>query len=146
MRSALMRTLVSATAVIGIATGSLAGAGASLAAPQPGARTAAATQEVSVLAVNNLGLSTWQAQQWQCFLDDQGFDPGTIDGKLGTSSWRAAQKAFNAWQLEAGRVDGIVGPDTIKALQRFLGVPVDGIAGPQTKKAFKDFANLGGCG
>lgn len=145
MRSALARTLVSTAAVIGIAAGSLAGAGASLAAPAPAAQTTAATQEVSVLAVNNLGLSTWQAKQWQCFIRDQGFNPGTVDGKLGTASWKATQKAFNAWALDAGTVDGIVGPDTIRALQRFLGVPVDGIAGPQTKNEFRAFTNLGWC-
>ncbi|MFF3327800.1 peptidoglycan-binding protein [Streptomyces sp. NPDC002889] len=107
------------------------------------------TQDVSILAVNNLGLNTTRAKNWQCWLRDTGYNPGTIDGELGTNSWKAAQRKFNDLGLNAGTVDGVVGPNTIKALQRYLnifgyGLAVDGIAGTQTKAAFWDF-NSSGC-
>ncbi|MFF4186171.1 peptidoglycan-binding protein [Streptomyces sp. NPDC001691] len=148
MRPALTRALVSATAVVGIAAGSLAGASASFAAPQPTATPLVSTHDVSILAVNNLGLNTTQAKNWQCWLRDSGYDPGTIDGQLGTNSWMAAQRMFNDLHLGAGTVDGIVGPNTIGALQRYLNsygysLAVDGSAGPQTRAAFADFNSTG---
>ncbi|CAM5445675.1 hypothetical protein SCANM124S_03827 [Streptomyces canus] len=57
---------------------------------------------------------------------------------------------LNAWGYNAGTVDGAVGPNTIRALQKFLnavgenaGTP-DGIAGPQTRAAFWNY-NATGC-
>ncbi|MFJ8388855.1 peptidoglycan-binding protein [Streptomyces sp. NPDC094438] len=149
MRSALTRALVSATAIVGITAGTLAGASASFAASQPTAKPLVSTQDVAILAVNNLGLNTTQAKNWQCWLRDAGYDPGAIDGQLGTNSWMAAQRMFNDLNLGAGTVDGIVGANTIKALQRYLnsygyGLAVDGSAGPKTKAAFADF-NATGC-
>ncbi|GAA2277966.1 hypothetical protein GCM10010145_58760 [Streptomyces ruber] len=148
MRPAFTRTLVSATAVIGIAAGSLAGASAGFAAPRPAAAPAVSSQDPTVLAVNNLGLSVSQAKRWQCFLRSYDFNPGTIDGQLGTNSWKAAQRFFNYYDLYVNRaltVDGIVGPETIKALQNFLGVATDGIAGPDTRTAFADFTGYVSC-
>ncbi|MET8956817.1 hypothetical protein ACWEO4_41375 [Streptomyces sp. NPDC004393] len=59
---------MSAVAVVGIAAGSLAGASAGFAASQPAARPAVSNQRVSILAVNNLGLTTTQARHWQCMV------------------------------------------------------------------------------
>lgn len=141
------RTLVSVSAVVGLAAGGLATAGTSFAAQdvKPAVRS-----EVSVLAVNNLGLNTERAKNWQCLLRETGYDPGTIDGQLGTNSWRAAQKKFNAMGFNAGAEDGIVGTNTIKALQRYLNfhdynLAVDGIAGTKTKAAFWDYNGLPFC-
>ncbi|WP_374774506.1 peptidoglycan-binding protein [Streptomyces sp. NBC_01310] len=149
MRPALARTLVSATAVLGIAVGSLAGASAGFAASRPTDAPAVSTQDLSVLAVNNLGLDANRAKNWQCWLRDTGYNPGTIDGQLGTNSWKAAQRKFNDLGHGAGTVDGIVGTNTIKALQRYLntygyGLAVDGSAGANTKAAFWAF-NATGC-
>ncbi|MFJ9774354.1 peptidoglycan-binding protein [Kitasatospora sp. NPDC101157] len=150
MRSSLARAFVTAAAVVGIAAGSLAGAGASVAAPQQAARPAVSSPRVTVLAVNNLGLSTDRAKNWQSCLNAWGFNAGTVDGQLGSNSWAAAQRMLNAWGYNAGTVDGDLGPNTITALQKFLnavgfnaGTP-DGIAGPQTRSAFWNY-NATGC-
>jgi hypothetical protein len=71
------------------------------------------------LAVNNLGLNTTQAKNWQCWLRDTGYHPGTIDGRLGTNSWKAAQRKFNDLGLGAGAVDGVVGTKTRAAFADF---------------------------
>lgn len=146
MRSnALTRTVVSLTAVVGLAAGTVAAAGTSFAASQQAAKPAVSTQDVSVLAVNNLGLNKERAENWQCWLHVRGYNPGTIDGQLGTKSWKAAQKMFNDEDYNAGQEDGKVGPKTIAALQRYLNDrgynagAEDGIAGPKTKRAFWDF-------
>lgn len=144
------RTLVSVSAVVGLAAGGLATAGTSFAAQDV---KPAVNSEVTILAVNNLGLNTERAKNWQCWLRDRGYSPGTIDGQLGTNSWKAAQRFLNARGHNAGTVDGIVGPDTIRALQRYLNLfghifdyhlDVDGIAGPETRSAFWKF-NATGC-
>lgn len=154
MRSnAVTRTLVSAAAVVAMAAGSLTGASTVFAASQPAARPATSHQGISVLAVNNLGLTTTQAKHWQCHLRKEGFDPGATDGQLGTDSWKAAQRYFN-WRGEYYdgplTVDGVVGPETIKSLQMYLNyefyhLRVDGVAGPETKAAFADFNSTNRC-
>ncbi|WP_438297624.1 peptidoglycan-binding domain-containing protein [Streptomyces sp. HUAS TT7] len=150
MRSSLARALVTTTAIVGIAAGSLAGASASFAAPQQAARPAVSSRHVSPLAVNNLGLDTARARNWQSCLNAWGFNAGTVDGQLGTNSWMAAQRMLNSWGYNAGTEDGIVGPNTIGALQRFLNRvgynagADDGIAGPQTRAAFWNY-NATGC-
>ncbi|QMU68654.1 peptidoglycan-binding domain-containing protein [Streptacidiphilus sp. P02-A3a] len=149
MRSSLTRALVSTAAVIGIAAGSLAGASAGFAAAQPTARPAVSSAHVSPLAVDNLGLNTARAKNWQSCLNAWGYNAGTVDGQLGPSSWKAAQTMFNDDGYDAGTVDGTVGPNTIKALQRFLNgvgynLTVDGIAGSATEGAFWDY-NATGC-
>ncbi|MFE8950291.1 peptidoglycan-binding protein [Streptomyces sp. NPDC007856] len=121
-----------------------------MAAPQAAARPAVGSRHISPLAVNNLGLSTARAENWQSCLNTWGFNAGTVDGQLGTNSWEAAQRMLNAWGYNAGTVDGIVGTNTIKALQRFLNAvgynagAVDGIAGSQTRTAFWNY-NATGC-
>ncbi|MFS8203437.1 peptidoglycan-binding domain-containing protein [Streptomyces sp. CWNU-52B] len=144
---ALTKALVSATAAIGIAAGGLATAGTAMAAPAP-TQHQTATGEIGTLAVVNLGLNTTRAKNWQCWLEDSGYDPGAIDGQLGSSSWTAAQKLFNSRGLGAGTPDGIVGPNTISALQKYLNswgydLDVDGVAGPATQAAFWDFNSFG---
>lgn len=156
MRPALTRTFVSAATIVGLAAGSLAGATVSSAASEPSTnsaasepttRPAASTQDVSVLAVKNLGLTVARAKNWQCFLTRTGYEPWEHNGLLGTDSWKAAQRMFNARGYSGGSslvVDGVVGPYTIRALQRFLndfgfGLAVDGIVGPRTVDAFWEF-------
>ncbi|WP_217545206.1 peptidoglycan-binding protein [Streptomyces sp. GbtcB6] len=150
MRSSLARVLVATSAIVGIAAGGLAGASASEAAPQQATKPAVSSRQVSPHAVNNLGLDTSRAKNWQSCLNAWGFSAGTEDGQLGTNSWMAAQRMLNAWGYNAGTVDGIVGTNTITALQKFLnavgenaGTP-DGIAGPQTRAAFWNY-NATGC-
>lgn len=147
---AVSRALVSATAVVGIAVGSLMGASAALAAPPSAAGAAVSTQGVTIQAVNNLGLTTSEGKSVQCYVRDAGFSPGTIDGQLGTSSWKAWQRFLNDRGYNAGTVDGDVGPATIRALQRFLTYigydtgGIDGVAGTKTRAAWKAFSHLGG--
>ncbi|MFE5894028.1 peptidoglycan-binding protein [Streptomyces sp. NPDC002285] len=137
------RTLVSVSAVIGLAAGSLATAGTSFAAPdtQP-----AVSSEVSVLAVNNLGLTAAEAKKVQGWLKQYWGYTGAIDGQLGTNSWKAFQRCLKEYWGYTGAIDGIVGSGTIKALQRLLQHygytgAIDGIAGSGTRAAFKNFAN-----
>ncbi|MFC9429136.1 peptidoglycan-binding protein [Streptomyces sp. NPDC056987] len=144
---ALTKALVSATTAVGIAVGGLATAGTAMAAPAP-AQQQAVSAEVAPLAVVNLGLSTAQAKHWQCWLRALGYNPGTIDGQLGTNSWKAAQRFFTPQGFYNDSIDGVVGPNTIKALQRYLNsrnlgydLAVDGIAGTRTKAAFAHYAD-----
>ncbi|MEU6545978.1 peptidoglycan-binding domain-containing protein [Streptomyces sp. NPDC046859] len=137
------RTLVSVTAVVGLAAGSLATAGTSFAAPdtQP-----AVSADAGVLAVNNLGLSTAEAKKVQGWLKEYWGYTGAIDGELGTNSWKAFQRCLKEYWGYTGAIDGIVGSGTIKALQRLLQHwgytgAIDGIAGSGTRAAFKTFAN-----
>lgn len=142
------RALVGVTAVIGIAAGALVGAGASSADPAPTPATAVSSQAAGVLTVNNLGLNTEEAESVQLFLIVRGYNPGPTDGQLGTASWKAMQSYLRDYGYGyTGTIDGIVGSNTIKALQRRLAQgfgytgPIDGIAGSATKAAFKRFAN-----
>ncbi|MDX3697954.1 peptidoglycan-binding domain-containing protein [Streptomyces europaeiscabiei] len=147
---ALTKALVSVTAAVGIAVGCLATAGTAMAAPAPAQQQAVSAKAVAPLAVVNLGLDTAHAKSWQCLLRDRGHSPGTIDGQLGTNSWKAAQEFFDTLGYYDDSIDGIVGPNTIKALQKYLNLhgaslAVDGIAGPATKSEFWDFAGTHRC-
>ncbi|MEU5743720.1 peptidoglycan-binding protein [Streptomyces tendae] len=141
----LAKALVSATAVIGVAAGGLATAGTAIAAPAP-TQQQTATSEAGTLAVVNLGLSTRQAKNVQCWLKHWDYK-GQIDGLLGTNSWKAFQSYLEVARGYDGGIDGLVGPKTIQALQRELATAwdyngeIDGIAGDQTKATFKRFAN-----
>jgi hypothetical protein len=154
---ALTKALVSVTAAVGIAAGGLATAGTAMAAPAS-AQQQAVSAEVAPLAVVNLGLNTTRAKHWQCYLRnvDTKYNPGTIDGQLGTNSWKAAQRLFKDLGYYDDSIDGIVGPNTIKGLQRFLNwigqhtggnynLAVDGVAGPATKAAFWHFNGRNFC-
>jgi lysozyme family protein len=141
----MARTLAGAVAVVGIATGSLVGASASEAAALPAANPAVST--VVPFAVNNLGLTTHEAENWQKELNEFYGSKLTVDGQLGTASWEAAQKAFKSEGWYSGSIDGIVGSGTITGLQKYLNyyggynLATDGIAGTQTKAAFADYNN-----
>jgi lysozyme family protein len=143
--NAVTRTVVSLTAVVWIAAGTLAGAGAATA--EPVSKPAVSSQDVSVLAVNNLGLTTAEAKKVQNWLKQYWGYTGAIDGQLGTNSWKAFQRCLKQYWGYNDAIDGIVGPNTIKALQRLLKDSwgytgaIDGIAGAGTKAAFKRFAN-----
>lgn len=135
--------LVGVTAVIGVAAGTLVAAGVSAADPAP-----VSSDTAGVLAVNNLGLSTTEGKRVQTFLIVRGYNPGVHDGQLGTDSWMAMQQYLHDYGYGyTGRIDGIVGSETIKALQRRLAQgfgytgSIDGVAGSGTKAAFKRFAN-----
>jgi peptidoglycan hydrolase-like protein with peptidoglycan-binding domain len=153
----LTKALVSVTAAVGIAAGGLATAGTAMAAPSS-AQQRAASAEAAPLAVVNLGLNTTQAKHWQCYLRNVGdkYNPGTIDGRLGENSWKAAQRLFRDLDYYDDSIDGIVGRNTVTGLQRFLNwigginggnynLDVDGVAGPETKAAFRDFSNANFC-
>ncbi|WP_171161905.1 peptidoglycan-binding protein [Streptomyces sp. I05A-00742] len=142
------RALVGITAVVGLAAGSLAGAGAGFAASAPTAHRVVSSDSVALFAVENLGLSAGQAQNIQCWLRKFWSYPDAIDGQLGTSSWQAYQRALKHDWGYTGAIDGIVGSGTVMALQRqmrdagwgYTG-PIDGVAGPDTRAAFKRFAD-----
>ncbi|MGW7260199.1 peptidoglycan-binding domain-containing protein [Streptomyces sp. NPDC054834] len=143
----LTRTLVGATAAVGIAAGSLAGAATSFAASAPASEPTVSSRAVVPPAVVNLGLSTKQAKGLQCWLwdNDWGYT-GPIDGLLGTESWKALQRYLNYFDLYHGHIDGIVGNATVEGLQILLRGygytgPIDGIAGSGTEAAFGRFAD-----
>lgn len=145
----LTRALVSATAVVGIAAGSLAGAGASFAASAPVSKPAVSSETVTPLAVVNLGLSYGQATNVQCWLKNGGWGyTGALDGQLGTNSWKAFQRYLAAYRDYNDAIDGIVGTNTKKALQRelkyggwgYTGL-IDGDFGSGSQAAFKRFAD-----
>ncbi|MEU5339394.1 MULTISPECIES: peptidoglycan-binding domain-containing protein [unclassified Streptomyces] len=146
----LTKALVGVTAAFGIAAGGLATAGTAVAAPAPALQQTVSAEAVAPLAVVNLGLDTAHAKSWQCWLRTTGYDPGTIDGQLGTNSWKAAQTKFKAMGYYDDSIDGIVGPNTIRALQMYLNLHganlvEDGIAGPATRSEFWDFAGTHRC-
>ncbi|MFE0249695.1 peptidoglycan-binding protein [Streptomyces sp. NPDC059010] len=148
MRSSLLtRTLVSAVTVVGIAAGSLATAGTSVAASEPVAKPAAVSGDVSTLAVNNFGLNATQAKKVQAWLKKYHGYRGSLDGKLAGSSWKSFQKPLKRYWGYSGALDGKPGKNTVKALQRMLKKgygyrgAIDGIAGSGTKAAFKRFAD-----
>ncbi|MGZ3119288.1 peptidoglycan-binding domain-containing protein [Streptomyces sp. H62] len=143
--SVLTRSIVSATVVVGLAIGTVAGAGTSSAASVPAAEPAVSAGAFGTLATNNLGLNRDQAKQLQRWLALHYDYAGDIDGLLGTESWKAMQRHLRmTWDYHLA-VDGIPGPNTIKALQlslRGYGYtgPIDGIAGEGTRRAFAKFA------
>ncbi|WP_330280965.1 peptidoglycan-binding domain-containing protein [Streptomyces sp. NBC_00588] len=146
----LTKTLLGTLTAAALGIGTLTGATAATAAPAQ----QASNQTVTIQAVNNLGLNTAEAKSAQCYVRDAApvgkYNPGAIDGRLGTNSWKAWQLFLNDRGHNAGTVDGVVGPNTIRGLQRFLvsiGYDtggIDGVAGTKTRAAWKAFANLGG--
>jgi lysozyme family protein len=149
MRPKVMaRMLFTATAIIGIAAGSVAGAGASFAATVTPAKPAVDGQGAVIPdAVVNLGLNSTQAKAVQIWLREFWGYSDAIDGQLGPHSWMAMQRFLRTYWHYTGSIDGIVGSGTVSELQRFLkadwgyGGTIDGIAGPQTRAAFARFAN-----
>ena len=69
--------------------------------------------------------------------------PLVIDGVVGKNTYRALQRVLNQ-ETKAGLAeDGIFGPATKKALQRYVGVSADGIVGRTTIKAMQSKLNNG---
>lgn len=62
----------------------------------------------------------------------------TVDGRLGRGTWRALQSALKKYGY-SGILDGKPGPLTYKALQSAVGAKVDGIVGPNTRKAVQEY-------
>ncbi|MGC0418600.1 peptidoglycan-binding domain-containing protein [Embleya sp. AB8] len=141
LTKALLGTLTAAALSIGTL------AGATTAGAAPAAEQVPTARSVSIQAVNNLGLNTGEGKRVQCFVRSAGYDPGTIDGRLGSNSWKAWQSFLNDGGYGAGAVDGSVGPNTIRALQRYLVAlgsdtgGIDGVAGRKTRAAWKGLAN-----
>ncbi|WP_030674788.1 peptidoglycan-binding domain-containing protein [Streptomyces rimosus] len=125
-RRGVTRTVVSFAAVAGIAAGGLAGATSVAAQPaQPAQYTAQygighTTGRLAPLAVNNLGLNASEATWVQCFIKRYYDYNGALDGKLGTDSWKAMQRFLKRHWGYNDDIDGIVGKNTISALQRNL--------------------------
>ncbi|MEU6632745.1 peptidoglycan-binding domain-containing protein [Streptomyces parvus] len=141
------KALVSGITAAGIAAGSLAAAGTSVAAV-PERSPAASAEAIAPLSWNNLGLSVKDAKRLQGkFLLNYGYT-GALDGLLGADSWKAMQRLLDRSGDYSGTVDGIVGPLTVKALQRYLKRwhsytgAIDGIAGPATTAAFTRMARV----
>ena len=83
-----------------------------------------------------LDKATWK--QWQTALKDGGYMPGgKIDGIPGPITYRAIQRWSGA------HVDGIIGPNTRKAVQAKLGVKVDGVWGKLTISELQRQLNRG---
>lgn len=145
--SVLTRAIISATAVVGLAAGTLATAGTSFAAAPQAPQQAVGAEAFGTLATNNFGLSTTQAKNVQRWLAAYWDYNDSIDGLLGTNSWKAYQRCLKQYWGYTGEIDGDPGPNTIKALQRQLKATsgytgaIDGIAGTATREAFKRFAN-----
>ncbi|MEU9856298.1 peptidoglycan-binding domain-containing protein [Streptomyces sp. NPDC047974] len=147
MRS-MTRSMVSATAVVGLAIGTLTSAGTSFAASAPAAQAPTVSGGTfGALATYNFGLTATQAKGIQRFLAGRWGYTGSIDGLLGTNSWKAFQRCLAKYWGYTDPIDGIPGPDTIRALQRFLAShslydgPIDGIAGPDTRAALGWYAD-----
>jgi lysozyme family protein len=152
MRSVgITKILASAILALGVTGGAIATAAPGFAAPAPvGASSPAST--VTPLAVVNLGLSTQQAKDVQCWLRDFWQYTDSIDGQLGPNSWKAFQRNLKEFWGYTGAIDGVVGGGTVSALQRLLKNggwgytgPIDGKAGSGTQAAFKNFANGHSC-
>jgi hypothetical protein len=66
-----------------------------------------------------------------------------VSGKLDKATWKQWQTALKeGGYMPGGKIDGIPGPITYRAIQRWTGVPVDGILGLQTKKAVQAKLNV----
>ena len=91
---------------------------------------------VTVLPVSGRAdRATWRALQ--VWLQGEGYYKGRVDGVPGPMTYRALQ----AW---AGvKQDGIIGPDTRRAVQFKLGVKVDGVWGRETWSTLQRKLNEG---
>ncbi|GAA3884035.1 hypothetical protein GCM10023084_41160 [Streptomyces lacrimifluminis] len=144
--SILTRSFISAATVAAIAGGSLLGTSVGFAAAAPATAPAASAQSVSILATQNFGLSSAQAKRVQGWLATYWDYNDSIDGQLGTNSWKAFQRCLKTYWGYTGAIDGDPGVNTIKALQRLLQGygytgAIDGDAGSGTRAAFKNFAD-----
>ncbi|MEU3147594.1 MULTISPECIES: peptidoglycan-binding protein [unclassified Streptomyces] len=140
----MQKRLIGIITATGIAATCLATAGTSFAASAPETKpTAVGAEAVAPLAVVNLGLTTSEAKNVQSFLRAYYSYTGAIDGQLGTQSWKAMQRMLKKYGY-TGKIDGVVGGGTVQALQRLLRTygydgSIDGVVGPKTLAAFKTF-------
>ncbi|WP_328834078.1 peptidoglycan-binding protein [Streptomyces sp. NBC_00252] len=148
MRSnALGKTLAGLVAVAGIAAGTVATAGVGYAAPVSPSSTSVVSQPAAAAATHNFGLTTAEAKNVQRFLAEYWDYNDSIDGQLGTNSWKAMQRFLSGIWGYTGAIDGDPGTNTVKALQRMLAAQwgytgaIDGDPGSGTQAAFKRFAD-----
>lgn len=66
----------------------------------------------------------------------------TVDGYFGYSSVAMLQKALKSKGLYSDSVDGILGKNTVKAVQKLCGVAQDGSWGVKTSKAMQRFLGV----
>lgn len=73
------------------------------------------------------------------YLSGTGAGPGAgvlaVNGRLDKATVRRWQELLKAGGFEPGLVDGRMGANTVKAIQRSVGVKPDGVMGPVTRKA-----------
>ena len=65
-----------------------------------------------------------------------------VSGRLDRETVRAWQRYVRDRGCDPGRIDGVVGPMTRRAIQCWLGVEVDGVWGPVTRKALQAKLNV----
>jgi murein DD-endopeptidase MepM/ murein hydrolase activator NlpD len=58
-----------------------------------------------------------------------------VSGRADKATWRAWQNDLQAKGLYKGRIDGVPGSMTYRAIQAWAGVTQDGVLGPVTRKA-----------
>ena len=79
----------------------------------------------------------------QVSLNRTGANPQlVVDGDFGSNSKRALQARLNHVAGPVG-IDGDIGPQTIRSLQRHVGVAQDGAWGPNTTRALQNKLNSG---
>ena len=61
-----------------------------------------------------------------------------VDGRMGKNTWRTWQTQLTEASFYRGRIDGRPGSYTYRAIQRAVGVRVDGIMGPKSKAAVQE--------
>jgi len=79
---------------------------------------------------------------WKTAVDPQPYLNGNaavtvlpVSGRADRATWRAWQNDLQAKGLYKGRIDGIPGPMTYRAIQGWAGVKQDGVIGPITRRA-----------
>ncbi|WP_327694924.1 peptidoglycan-binding domain-containing protein [Streptomyces sp. NBC_00459] len=142
----LTRSFISAATVAAIAGGSLLGTGVGFATAAPATAPAASAESVGILATQNFGLSSARAKRVQGWLATYWGYTDSIDGQLGTNSWKAFQRCLKEYWGYTDSIDGDPGPNTVKALQRLLRNygytgAIDGDPGSGTRTAFAAFAD-----
>lgn len=65
-----------------------------------------------------------------------------VDGKCGYNTIANLQKALKTVGTYKGDIDGILGQQTVKAIQSMVGVKADGLWGDGTSKAFQKFLGV----
>lgn len=104
--------------------------------PTPYLTAQGAGPGAGVLTVNGR-LDRPTIQRWQELLKAGGFDPGLIDGRMGPNMIKAIQRSVGV------RPDGDLGPVTRKAVQERVGARADGVWGRATVSAIQSRLNGG---